>query len=46
MEVPDSMVKILKELRDVILVELPKELPHRRPIDHKIELLPGTSWCR
>ena len=23
--------------------ELPKELPPRRPIDHKIELLPGTK---
>ena len=42
-EVPDSMVKILKEFRDVMPAELPKELPPRRPIDHKIELLPGTK---
>ena len=27
MEVPNSVVKILKELRDVMFVELPKELP-------------------
>ena len=46
MEVPDPVVKILKELRDVMFVELPKELPPQRPIDHKIELLLGTSWCR
>ncbi|RVW60334.1 Transposon Tf2-2 polyprotein [Vitis vinifera] len=43
MEVPDSVVKILKEFRDVMPAELPKELPPRRPIDHKIELLPGTK---
>ncbi|RVX03852.1 Transposon Tf2-2 polyprotein [Vitis vinifera] len=43
MEVPDSVVKILKEFSDVMPAELPKELPPRRPIDHKIELLPGTK---
>ena len=43
MEVPDSVVKILKEFKDVMLTKLPKELPPRRPIDHKIELLPGTK---
>ena len=42
-EVPNSMVKILKEFRDVMPAEPPKELPPRRPIDHKIELLPGTK---
>ena len=29
MEVPDSVVKILKEFRDVMPAELPKELPPR-----------------
>ncbi|KAL6319624.1 hypothetical protein AAG906_020701 [Vitis piasezkii] len=43
MEVPDSVVRILKEFSDVMPAELPKELPPRRPIDHKIELLPGTK---
>ena len=28
-EVPDSMVKILKEFKDVMLAELPKESPPR-----------------
>ncbi|KAL6319749.1 hypothetical protein AAG906_036807 [Vitis piasezkii] len=43
MEVPDSVVNILKEFKDVMSAELPKELPPRRPIDHKIELMPGTK---
>ena len=43
MEVPDSVVKILKEFKDVMPVELPKKLPPRQSIDHKIELLPGTK---
>ncbi|RVW20594.1 Transposon Ty3-G Gag-Pol polyprotein [Vitis vinifera] len=43
MEVSDLVVKILKEFKDVMSAELPKELPPRRPIDHKIELLPGTK---
>ena len=40
MEVPDLVVKNLKEFKDVMSAELPKELPPRQPIDHKIELLP------
>ena len=42
-EVPDSMAGILKEFRNIMPSELPKELPPRRPIDHKIELLPGAK---
>ena len=42
-EVPNSIIKILKEFRNVILVELPKELPHQQPINQMIELLPGTK---
>ncbi|RVX04754.1 Retrovirus-related Pol polyprotein from transposon 297 [Vitis vinifera] len=42
-EVLDLVIKILKKFRDVMPAELPKELPPRRPIDHKIELLPGTK---
>ena len=43
MEFLDSMVKILKEFKDVMPTKLSKELPPWRPIDHKIELLPGTK---
>ena len=43
MEVPDSVVSILKEFKDVMPAELPKKLPPRRPIDHKIELMLGTK---
>ena len=42
-EVPDSMARILKKFKDIMPLELPKELPPRRPIDHKIELLPGAK---
>ena len=42
-EVLDLVVKIFKEFRDVMPAELPKELPPRRPIDHKIELLSRTK---
>ena len=43
MEVPDLVVSILKEFKDVMPAKLPKELPPRRPIDHKIELMLGTK---
>ena len=39
----DSMAGILKEFRDIMPSELPKELPPRRPIDHKIELMLGAK---
>ena len=42
-EVPDSVAWILKEFRDIMPSELPKELPPRRPIDHKIELQAGAK---
>ncbi|XP_069152857.1 uncharacterized protein [Solanum lycopersicum] len=42
MEVPDCVAELLKEFTDVMLPKLPKQLPPRRDIDHKIELLPGT----
>ena len=38
-EVSDSVTRILKEFRDI----MPSELPPRRPIDHKIELMPGAK---
>ena len=42
-EVSDYVAVILKEFRDIMPSELPKELPPRRPIDHKIELLPRAK---
>lgn len=42
MEVPDCITELLKQYADVMPPELPKKLPPRRDIDHKIELLPGT----
>jgi hypothetical protein len=34
---------LLQEFRDVMPTELPNELPPRREIDHKIELVPGST---
>lgn len=41
-EVPDSVAEILREFDDVMPSELPKSLPPRRAVDHKIELEPGA----
>ena len=43
MEVPDSVARLLHEFVDVMPAALPKELPPRRPIDHRIELIPGSK---
>lgn len=42
-EVPDPVVELLEEFTDVMPPELPKTLPPRRTVDHKIELEPGTK---
>ena len=42
MEVPNCVAECLKHYADVMLHELPMNLPPRRDIDNKIELLPGT----
>ncbi|XP_010317466.2 uncharacterized protein [Solanum lycopersicum] len=42
MEVPDCVAELLKQYADVKPPELPKKLPPRRAIDHKIELLACT----
>ena len=42
-EVPNSVAGILKEFRDIMPSDLPKELPPQRPINHKIELLPEAK---
>ncbi|KAK4383417.1 RNA-directed DNA polymerase [Sesamum angolense] len=41
-EVPDKVVELLQEFKDVFPPELPKKLPPRRAIDHAIELEPGA----
>ena len=42
-EVPDQVAELLRDFVDVMPSELPKNLPPRRAIDHRIELLPGSS---
>nr|CAD1839581.1 unnamed protein product [Ananas comosus var. bracteatus] len=39
---PPVVAKLLKEFKDVMPPELPKSLPPRRAVDHRIELEPGT----
>uniref|UniRef100_A0A803PJ25 Reverse transcriptase domain-containing protein n=1 Tax=Cannabis sativa TaxID=3483 RepID=A0A803PJ25_CANSA len=41
-EVLDEVAELLEEFADTMSDELPKELPPRRAIDHKIELVPGA----
>ena len=41
MEVPNCVAESLKQYANVMPPELPKKLPPRRDIDHKIELLPS-----
>ena len=38
-----KLIDILKEFEDVMPEDLPKELPLRREIDHKIELVDGAK---
>ena len=42
-EVPDAIAGLLEEFVDVMPPKLPKTLPPRRAIDHKIELVPGSN---
>ena len=43
MEVPNSVAKLLYEFDNVMPAALPKDLPPRRPIDHRIELIPRSN---
>ena len=43
MEVPNSVAELLHEFDDVIPAALPKDLPPRRPIDHRTELIPRSN---
>ena len=42
-EVPDAVAGLLEEFVDVMPLELPKTLPPRRVVVHKIELVPGAK---
>ena len=42
-EVPDSVSEVWDEFRDMMLAELPKLLPSKCAIDHRIELEPGNQ---
>ena len=41
--VPREIEGVLKAYEDVMPPELPKALPPKRSVDHKIELLPGSK---
>lgn len=42
-EVPDAILDFLSEYEDVMHPDLPKELPPRMTMDHKIELVSGSN---
>ena len=42
-EVPDAIAGLLEEFGDVMPLELPKTLPPRRVVDHKIELASSSK---
>ena len=42
-KVPDVVAGLLKEFADVIPPELPKTIPPRHVVDHRIELVPGSK---
>jgi hypothetical protein len=42
-EVPKEIASVLQQFEDVRPPQLPKKLPPRRAIDHRIELVPGTK---
>ena len=42
-EVPDVVAGLLEEFVDVMPPKLPKTLPARRAVDHKIELVPSSK---
>ena len=42
-EVPMEVGRVLEEFRDTMPNELPKTLPPKREVDHKIELIPNAE---
>lgn len=43
MEIPDTVGRVLEEFKDTMPSELPKVLPPKREVDHKIELYPNAE---
>lgn len=43
LELPMEISQVLEEFKDVMPPSLPKELPPKREVDHKIELVPGAT---
>ncbi|KAL0291757.1 UNVERIFIED_CONTAM: hypothetical protein Sradi_7014300 [Sesamum radiatum] len=41
--IPGVIKKLLKEFEDVMPDELPRKLPPKEAVDHKIELVPGMK---
>jgi len=46
MQVSNVISKVLEEYEDVISPDLPKKLPPRRVVDHRIDLVLGGHYCR
>jgi hypothetical protein len=42
LDVPEQVLELLEEFGDVMPPELPRTLPPKRAVDHKIKLLPGS----
>lgn len=42
-EAPKEIQVVLMDYKDLMPKELPKKLPPRREVDHRIELEPGTK---
>ncbi|KAE8705397.1 cytochrome P450 78A7-like [Hibiscus syriacus] len=42
-DVPDVVSHVLAKFKDVMPAELPKKLPPKREVDHKIELVPNVE---
>ena len=42
-EAPSKVIDVLESFRDVMPAELPKRLPPKREVDHKIELVPNAT---
>jgi hypothetical protein len=42
-DVPGQVLELFKDFRDAMPLELPRALPPKRVVDHRIELLPGST---
>ena len=41
-EVPDAVAHVLEKFADLMPAELPRRLPPRRAVEHRIEFVPGA----